>query len=243
MLHQVASAISLTKQGADKLAAGEYFAAASAFCAAIKRTQALAADTAEESTNSATSIMSTATEGEQQDFDNDDGAGIVIRKQQPWTYEALPVLSPSSAHNEIAIFEHCFVVVPAKKSSQLQAFTTQDCELFTAALIYNLALTYHYCGVCGNSNERMTDALNLYEKASSIIGNADDATDGMAVFLAVSNNAASLSLVLQNMIKYQRFQACLQRLLKEKNDFYAPFFLQNTMAQVGGAAIHNIPAQ
>lgn len=234
MLHQVASAISLTNHGAEKLATGEYFAAASAFCAAIKRTQSLAATTAEESTS-----FSASSSG---DLDLE-----MNSRQMPWTYEALPVLSPDVLHNEMAIFEHCFVVVPAKQQAQFEAFTTVDCELFTAALIYNLALTYHYCGVCGHSTERMTESLGLYEKASSIIGQANQeevTEDGLALYLAVSNNAASLSLVMQNKKKFQRFQARLQRVVREKDDFFGSFFLKNTMADHHtGAAIHNIPVQ
>ena len=228
MNHEIASAVSLTNLGADKLATGEYYAAASAFCGAIKIMQALA-ETADETTCSSSSI--------DEEFAPD------FEAPKPWSYEALPVLSPELIHNEIAVFEHCFAVIPAK-GTQAEAYTTQDCELFTAALIYNLALTYHYCGVCGNSNERMTDALNLYEKAASMIGNMDDSHDGHSIYMAVSNNAASLALVLRNLSKYEGFHMCLRRLLREKDDFYASFFGKNISVEAyRGSPIHNIPMQ
>uniref|UniRef100_A0A7S3L1U6 Uncharacterized protein n=1 Tax=Amphora coffeiformis TaxID=265554 RepID=A0A7S3L1U6_9STRA len=154
MKHLISSAISLTNQGTDKLATGEYFAAASAFCRAIKITQLLSEQAAKNKKAAASSIAATL------------------------SYEALPVLlADVSCNNEIAIFEHCFIVVlkhdvdddDSSSSSSLlwtkETVTTQQCQVFTAALIYNLALTYHYGGVCGNSRERMNDALQLYAKA------------------------------------------------------------------------------
>lgn len=181
--------------------------------------------------------------------DNDDA----FEAPKPWSFEALPVLSPALVHTEVAIFEHCFVVVPGRQLQlQLHAYTAADCDLFTAALIYNLALTYHYCGIiCANKPTFQKDALNLYVKASNIIGNIDsDSNDGHAIYMAVSNNAASLALTLDNGTMCRGYLACLQKLLQEKSDFYATFFhknmslsMQTTMATSQAAAVHDTPVQ
>uniref|UniRef100_A0A7S3L363 Uncharacterized protein n=1 Tax=Amphora coffeiformis TaxID=265554 RepID=A0A7S3L363_9STRA len=231
MKHLISSAISLTNQGTDKLATGEYFAAASAFCRAIKITQLLSEQAAKNKKAAASSIAATL------------------------SYEALPVLlADVSCNNEIAIFEHCFIVVlkhdvdddDSSSSSSLlwtkETVTTQQCQVFTAALIYNLALTYHYGGVCGNSRERMNDALQLYAKAIDFLPDPtkddddddeeeeEDTRDGRALRLALCNNAASLSLVLSDDSMYQTFCTRIHQELAAKgvdDTLDVSFYLRN----------------
>ena len=229
MNHLITSAVSLTNQGADKLATGEYFAAASAFCRAVKVTQLLS------------------------ERANDDSSSSSSEEACAWRYEALPVLSAELPCGEIAIFEHCFVVVP-HSSLNVKTVTTEHCHVFTAALIYNLALTYHYGGICGNSQERMNDGLNLYAKAFDILQGQEETRDGRALLLALCNNAASLSLVLSDDIMHQEFSSYIQELLSKPSskvaDLDVSFYLRNiamwenqTARHYRTSTIHNIPTQ
>lgn len=244
MNHLATSAISLTNQGADKLATGEYFEAASAYCRAIKITQSLSGQAVEE-----------------EEYDSSSS----LDDECPWSFDALPVLSAELPYNEIAIFEHCFVVFPHNNNNNNEdaaavlssgKFTTRHCEVFTATLIYNLALTYHYCGLCGNSQERMNDALQLYAKSMNML-RGHDSRNGRALLLAICNNAASLSLVLSDHLMHKEFSKQIQNLLtRPMVDLDASFYLRNIamwenriIEQRSGhhhdriSAIHNIPAQ
>lgn len=192
------------------LATGDYPRAASSFCEAMKITKALVLQ--------APSPAATAT-GPNNDVEDE-------HHHRPWTLEAVPVLSPEQLHNGFAVFEHCFKAVPVPDDS-VQNFTREQCELYTAALVYNLALVYHYSGICGNNGERLDKALGLYELSSSLIQSLEESRDGLALFMAVSNNTASLSLVMSDVATFERYRGCLQELLKERYDFYGSFFAKN----------------
>ena len=204
---QILNAVSLNNQGTDLLATGDYPEAAAAFCEAIKITKML-------------SSQAVAAKRRLPVDDDDDV------NHGPWTLEAVPVLSPELLHNGFAVFENCFTAVPSKEGA-VHDFTKQQCELYTAALVYNLALVYHYSGICGNKGERLDKALGLYELSSSLIQSLEESRDGLALFMAVANNTASLSLVLSDYDIFESYRNCLHELLKERRDFYLSFFSKN----------------
>ena len=186
------------------MATGEYFAAASAFCRAIKITQLLSEQVTNDEETTSLTVPTAAT-----------ATATATATTAFWSYEALPVLlADVSYKNQIAIFENCFVAIPNMDYSSVTCTKTMinanQCRVFTAALIYNLALTYHYGGMCGNSRERMNDALNLYSKAFDFLPDRkeEDTRDGRALRLALCNNAASLSLVLSGEVIYKLEPCC-----------------------------------
>ena len=204
MKENIQTVIDLNNQGADYLSDGNYLSAASAFSAAMKIAKSLTEET--------TTVPRFA------DKDKCDAG--------PWILEAMPVLSPELLHNGFAVFENCFVAVPVK-GRDIYDYSTDDCELYTAALVYNLALVYHYSGICGYNPDRLDKALGLYELSSCLIQGLEESRDGLALFMAVCNNTASLSLVLSDLTTFHNHRRCLKAILKEKRDFYLSFFLKN----------------
>ena len=212
----IQTAIVLNNQGFEGLARGNYLAAASAFSEAMTVTKALA-----------DAIPTSAVQGiaENSKCGQEDGS---------WTLEAMPVLSPELLHSGFAVFENCFVAV-AIQGRDIFEYTKADCELYTAALVYNLALVYHYSGICGYNPDRLDKALGLYELSSGLIQSLEESRDGLALFMAVANNTASLSLVLSDARTFQAYRTCLKELLKEKRDFYPSFFVKNVMVTKPGS--------
>ena len=204
MKQDIQVVIALNNRGAEELAAGDYPSASLSFSSAMKLLQAIA-----------------------QPVPHQQPYRFKAQHTSPWTLEAVPVLCPELLEdNTFSVFEHCFIAVP-RKGRNTGEYTREDRELYVAVLVYNLALVHHYSGICVLSLDRLGESGGLYELASNLIQTLQDTRDGLALFMAVSNNIASLSLVMAHKKMFRKYSRCLQQLLKERPDFHKTFFLKN----------------
>ena len=207
MKQDIQVVIALNNRGAEELASGDHASASLSFSSAMKL------------------LKSISNCGP-----NPQMCRIKARRDanRPWRLEAVPVLSPELLETDFAAFEHCFIAVPTKGRS-IEDHTQEDRDLYAAALVYNLALVYHYSGVCLLCPDRLSESMGLYELASSLIQNLEESRDGLALFMAVSNNLACLSFALLQRKMFRKYRGCLKQLLKEKHDFHESFFSNNVL--------------
>ena len=145
------------------------------------------------------------------------------------------------------VFRRCFVLVGEQSNDKNTVFLVRNNELYHAVLLYNIAFTYHLSGICladqddseysDNGDEEDTEtyhlekALQLYHVAASILCSLDESDEGLAVFLAVSNNLAAAALKLGDHANFSQYRHVIGEILKEQAvDFFQTFFFQNYKA-------------
>ena len=152
---------------------------------------------------------------------------------QSWRLTTMPMPPNHGGNSRLqdscAVFDRCFLIMPLPCHEKVP--TRDKCALFTAALMYNLALAYQLWNA---SLDHAKSAIDLYNKAAHLlIRGLDTTSDGAALMLAVSNNLATSaleSLDLYMFGAYRQSMGSYLRLTAKTGTFHSSFFAHNYSA-------------
>lgn len=207
-MHQVRfrEAIALNTRGTSMMAMGEYTSAATVFRSAI-------------------SIISDSVQRIQVASRN-------FSEESRLRLGTTQAFSEEPSVNTWQIFDKCFVAL--HPDQELEACSLEDVELYTAAFGYNFALACHLSGVHGALDQKRTlqTSLHWYKICLSLLQRNALSVESEALFLAVCNNIASLSLELYDYSTMQMCRNYMGNVLAEKVEFYPTFFEDNWVASI-----------
>ena len=108
---------------------------------------------------------------------------------------SLPLLSEhGQGQDAFSEYTECFAMFPSPRDNHEANTMVVGVEVLSAALLYNMALALQLQGKCSGANIFSNKASTTYKMAARILQHLQGTENSRAIFLAVANNLAALSL-------------------------------------------------
>jgi hypothetical protein len=135
---------------------------------------------------------------------------------------AVPVHDKFSPANSFVFYAKTFLLANLPMNGNTEECDATSCQLqeLTAALLYNLGLSYHYAAMNTGKSKYLKTAMKLYTKAYQVMSHNESVlnTSTILLLLEVNNNMGHISSHLADEVAVRIFQNYIKCLLSSSGD-------------------------